>query len=116
MNILSSNTDKFLAYKTKELILKLPHISFFLVVMRTPSPGDLISHLIGKGQPPMMLKISEPLQQRHSFRAQSRLMCLGNPRFQSPIVLPLSHPLASVARNAYAPLLNGPTLSLKLVR
>jgi hypothetical protein len=114
--ILSSDTDNFLSYKPRGFIPKLLPISFFLVVMKTPNPGDLISHLIRKGQFPMMLKIREPLQWRHSFQARSGLMCLGNLSLRSLARLPLSHLLAGVAENDYTPLLNGPILSLMLIR
>jgi hypothetical protein len=46
--ILSFDTDNFLAYELGGPISKLPHISFYLVVMKTPNPGDLMSHLTGK--------------------------------------------------------------------
>jgi hypothetical protein len=94
----------------------LLQILFCLVVMKTSNSGDLMSHLIEKGQLPMMLKVKEPLQWRHSFWARSRLMCLGNPSLRSSIGLPLSHPLVGAAENAYALLLNGLILSLKLIR
>jgi hypothetical protein len=94
----------------------LQRISFCPVVMKTPNPGDLRFHLIRKGQLMMMLKIREPLQRRHSLWTRLELMCLGNPSLQLPIELLLSHLLAGVAKNAYVPQLNVPTLSLKLIR
>jgi hypothetical protein len=42
-------------------------------------------------------------------------MFMGNPILWLPIGLPLSHSLAGMAENGYAPLLNNPILPLKLI-
>jgi hypothetical protein len=65
--IMSSITDNFLAYDPRGFIPKLLPISFYPAVMKAPNSGDLMSHLIRKGQLPMMLKVREPVQWRHSF-------------------------------------------------
>jgi hypothetical protein len=51
----------FLLMNSGGLILMLRQTSFCLAVLKIPDLGDLMSHLIQKGQLLMMLKIREPL-------------------------------------------------------
>jgi hypothetical protein len=112
----SSNTDNLLPYGLRGPIPNSLRILFYPAAMKLPTRLNLISWLIGRGQLSMMLKTWEPLQLRHSFMAQSGLICLGNPSLLSPIGSPLYHPLAGTAESTYASLLGCLIRSLKLIR
>jgi hypothetical protein len=93
------------------LILMLRQTSFCLAVLKIPDvpsdpKGSAVDDVEDKGTTLAETLIPSPIG-------------TDVPRKSKPSATDralLSHPLAGVAKNAYVPLLNGPSLSLKLIR